>query len=153
MSEDLEDLYQDIILDHNRRPRNSREMLDSTHSAEGVNPLCGDEVIVYLKLLGEKIEDISFRGQGCAISQASASLMTEILQGLNLAEMRKQSKTVQDLLTTEEEIEDALFEYGNLAALSGVRNFPARIKCATLAWHALEAALKGKSSISTEDEL
>lgn len=153
MSEDLEDLYQDIILDHNRRPRNSREISDSTHSAEGVNPLCGDEVIVYLKLISEKIEDISFQGQGCAISQASASIMTEILQGLSLTEMRKQSKTVQDLLTAEEEIEDALFEYGNLAALSGVRKFPARIKCATLAWHALEAALKGKSSISTEDEL
>ncbi len=153
MSDDLEDLYQDIILDHNRRPRNSREMPAATHKAEGINPLCGDEVTVYLQLLGEQIQDISFQGQGCAISQASASLMTEILQGLDLGQMRKQSQVVQDLLTAEDTIQDALFEYGNLAALSGVRKFPARIKCATLAWHALEAALKGRDSISTEDEL
>ena len=153
MSDDLEDLYQDIILDHNRRPRNSREMPAATHQAEGINPLCGDEVTVYLQLLGDKIEDISFQGQGCAISQASASLMTEILHGLDLGGMRKQSEIVHDLLTADDDIQDALFEYGNLAALSGVRKFPARIKCATLAWHALEAALKGKDSISTEDEL
>lgn len=153
MSDDLEDLYQDIILDHNRRPRNSRQMGDPTHHAEGVNPLCGDEVTVYLKLLGEKIADISFQGQGCAISQASASLMTEILSGVDLVEMRRQSQIVHDLLSSEDSREDALFEYGNLAALSGVRKFPARIKCATLAWHALEAALKGKEAISTEDEL
>jgi len=152
MSDDLEDLYQDIILDHNRRPRNSREMPGHTHSAEGVNPLCGDEVTVFLHLLDEKIKDISFRGQGCAISQASASIMSEILHGLDLEEMRGQTEALQRLLTSEEEIADALFEFGNLAALSGVRKFPARIKCATLPWHALDAALKGKASISTEDE-
>jgi nitrogen fixation NifU-like protein len=95
MSDDLEDLYQDIILDHNRRPRNSREMVDATHNAEGVNPLCGDEITVYLKLLDDKIEDISFKGQGCAISQASASLMTEIIKGLDLPEMRTQSDILQ----------------------------------------------------------
>ena len=153
MSDDLEDLYQDIILDHNRRPRNSRELPGRTHFAEGLNPLCGDEVTVNLLLDGNKIEDISFQGQGCAISQASASLMTEILKGLDLDGLKAQSDIVQKLLTTEGDIPDALFEYGNLAALSGVRKFPARIKCATLAWHTLEAALAGKSSISTEDDL
>ena len=153
MSDDLEDLYQDIILDHNRRPRNSRELPGRTHHAEGLNPLCGDEVTVNLLLNGNKIEDISFQGQGCAISQASASLMTEILKGLDLDGLKKQSEIVQKLLTADNEIQDALFEYGNLAALSGVRKFPARIKCATLAWHTLEAALAGKASISTEDDL
>ena len=153
MSDDLEDLYQDIILDHNRRPRNSRELPGRTHFAEGLNPLCGDEVTVNLLLAGSKIQDITFQGQGCAISQASASLMTEILKGLDLADMRKQAEIVQKLLTSEDEFPDALFEFGNLAALSGVRKFPARIKCATLAWHTLEAALAGKSSISTEDSL
>ena len=153
MSDDLEDLYQDIILDHNRRPRNSRELPDRTHFAEGLNPLCGDEVTVNLQLLDNVIKDISFQGQGCAISQASASLMTEILKGLTLEDMKKQAEIVNELLTAESETPDALFEYGNLAALSGVRQFPARIKCATLAWHTLEAALKGQNSISTEDDL
>ena len=153
MSDDLEDLYQDIILDHNRRPRNSRELPNRTHYAEGLNPLCGDEVTINLHLLGNVIQDISFQGQGCAISQASASLMTEILKGLSLEDMKKQSDIVNELLTSDHEIADALFEYGNLAALSGVRKFPARIKCATLAWHTLDAALKGKNSISTEDDL
>jgi nitrogen fixation NifU-like protein len=153
MSDDLQDLYQDIILDHNRRPRNSRELPDRTHYAEGLNPLCGDEVTINLQLFENTIKDITFQGQGCAISQASASLMTEILMGLSLDDMRKQSEIVQKLLTSENELEDALFEYGNLAALSGVRKFPARIKCATLAWHTLEAALKGMHSVSTEDDI
>ena len=153
MSDDLEDLYQDIILDHNRRPRNSRELPDRTHFAEGLNPLCGDEVTVNIKLNDDIIEDISFQGQGCAISQASASLMTELLKGKSLEDLKKQSGIVHELLTAEEEKPDALFEYGNLAALSGVRKFPARIKCATLSWHTLEAALKGQHAISTEDDL
>jgi nitrogen fixation NifU-like protein len=153
MSDDLEDLYQDIILDHNRRPRNSRELPDRTHYAEGLNPLCGDEVTVNLLLDGNTIKDISFLGQGCAISQASASLMTEILKGLSLEDMQKQSEIIHQLLTAEKDNPDALFDYGNLAALSGVRKFPARIKCATLAWHTLEAALKGQHAISTEDDL
>ena len=114
-----------------------------------MNPV---EITVYLKLLDDKIEDISFKGQGCAISQASASLMTEIIKGLGLPEMRTQSDILQKLLSAEEDNPNALFEYGNLAALSGVRKFPARIKCASLAWHALEAALKGRTSITTEDD-
>ena len=152
MSDDLEDLYQDIILDHNRRPRNSRELLDRTHFAEGVNPLCGDEVTINLKLLDNVIKDISFQGQGCAISQASASLMTEILKGLTLEEMKKQADIVNELLTSDNDKPDALFEYGNMAALAGVRKFPSRIKCATLAWHTLEAAVNGQHAISTEDD-
>ena len=150
---DLRELYQEVILDHNRSPRNFGFLKDADCRADGHNPLCGDRLAIAAKIVDGVVADLRFEGSGCAISKASASLMTEILQGLSLTEMRKQSKTVQDLLTAEEEIEDALFEYGNLAALSGVRKFPARIKCATLAWHALEAALKGKSSISTEDEL
>ena len=153
MSDDLVDLYQDIILDHNRRPRNSRKIHTATHQSEGINPLCGDEVTIYLDLLDERIIDISFQGQGCAISQASASLMTEMLKGLDLDETRQLSKILHDLLNSEEDAQDALLKYGNLAALSGVRKFPARIKCATLAWQALEAALRGKDSISTEEEL
>ena len=153
MSDDLVDLYQDIILDHNRHPRNSRKIHAATHQSEGINPLCGDEVTIYLDLIDEKITDISFQGQGCAISQASASLMTEMLKGLDLDETRQHSKILHDLLNSEEDAQDALLKYGNLAALSGVRKFPARIKCATLAWRALEAALRGKDSISTEEEL
>ena len=118
MSDDLVDLYQDIILDHNRRPRNSRKIHAATHQSEGINPLCGDEVTIYLDLLDERIIDISFQGQGCAISQASASLMTEMLKGLDLDETRQHSKILHDLLNSEEDAQDALLKYGNLAALS-----------------------------------
>ncbi|GAB4287374.1 MAG TPA: SUF system NifU family Fe-S cluster assembly protein [Opitutae bacterium] len=147
---DLSDLYQEIILDHNKHPRNAHDMSDATHSAEGYNPLCGDEIKVYLKLEGDRVVDISFKGEGCAISKASASLMTERLKGKTLAELGKESAFVLDLLSAEEEPELDLGEVGDLAALSGVRQFPARIKCATLAWHAVDAALAGEDKISTE---
>ena len=128
MSDHLVDLYQDIILDHNRHPRNSRKIHAATHQSEGIIHYAAT-VTIYLRPHDERIIDISFQGQGCAISQASASLMTEMLKGLDLDETRQHSKILQDLLNSEEEdAQDALLKYGNLAALSGVRKFPARIK-------------------------
>jgi len=149
MSE-LDDLYQEIILDHNRRPRNFRAMEDSTHSAEGHNPLCGDEVTVFIHLNGETIEDVSFNGQGCAISKASASLMTARLKGKTLTEARGIVDQVRSLLTATVEPEPNLEQLGDIAALSGVRKFAVRVKCATLPWHTLEAALEGRAEVSTE---
>ncbi len=147
---ELFDLYQDIILDHNRRPRNYRALEEPTYSADGYNPICGDEIKVFLKLDGDKIEDISFQGQGCAISTASASLMTVELKGKTLSEAMAGFKRFQDMLAEEVEKEVDFLDFGDLASLSGVRLFPARIKCATLAWHALEAALQGQEQATTE---
>lgn len=141
---DLEDLYQEIILDHNKRPRNAHDMPDCTCSADGNNPLCGDEVTVYLKVNDDTVEDVSFKGQGCAISQASASLMTLQIKGKSIEDAHTAVRNICHMLTAEEEPEIDLAEIGDLAALSGVRKFVARIKCATLAWHTLEAALNGE---------
>ena len=149
MSE-LEDLYQEIILDHNRRPRNFGKLGDSTHQAEGHNPLCGDEITVYLKLDGDRISEITFDGQGCAISKASASLMTARLKGRTLKEVRSVVSDVSELLTGPDEGIIDLEKLGDLAALQGVRKYAVRVKCATLAWHALEAALTGKHETTTE---
>ena len=149
MSE-LDDLYQDIILNHNKRPRNYRKMPDATHHAEGHNPLCGDEVTVYVHLEGETISDVSFDGQGCAISKASASLMTTRLKGKTLADVRTLAKEVRAMLAGQDDKEPDLEELGDLAALAGVRKYAVRVKCATLAWHTLEAALEGRGSVSTE---
>lgn len=147
---ELDDLYQEIILDHNRRPRNFRAIEQPTHSAEGHNPLCGDEVTVFVQLNGDVIEDVSFEGQGCAISKASASLMTSRLKGRTLAEVRDVATRVRGLLTGPEETAPDLEELGDIAALSGVRKFAVRVKCATLPWHTLEAALEGRAEVSTE---
>ena len=147
---DLFDLYQEIILDHNRRPRNYRLLEDHTYSADGYNPICGDAIKVFVKLDGDKIEDVSFQGQGCAISKASASLMTVKLKGKTLAETEEEFKRFRGMLTEDCDHEVDLLDFGDLASLSGVRRFPARIKCATLAWHALEAALQGKEQTTTE---
>ena len=147
---DLSDLYQEIILDHNKHPHNAHAMDDATHSAEGHNPLCGDEIKVFLKLEGDRIVDVSFVGEGCAISKASASLMTDRIKGKTLDELKAESTFVREILNAEEDPELDLGEVGDLAALSGVRQFPARIKCASLAWHAVEAALRGDAEISTE---
>ncbi len=149
MSEDLSDLYQDIILDHNKRPRNFRPLPEATHHAEGNNPMCGDELEVFLRLDGDRIAEVTFQGQGCAISRASASLLTEMLTGRTVVEAHEIGADVLDLLRTKDREAD-LVKDGDLAALSGVRQFPARIKCATLAWHAAEAALGGEHEISTE---
>jgi nitrogen fixation NifU-like protein len=147
MSE-LADLYQEIILDHNKRPRNFREMPECTCQADGLNPLCGDEVKVLVRLEADKLSDVAFQGQGCAISRASASMMTGKTKGRSTAEARELAGRVRDMLVGPE-VEPPR-ELGDLAALSGVRKFPARIKCAMLPWHTLEAALSGRVKVSTE---
>jgi len=147
---ELDDLYQEIILDHNRRPRNFGVLKEPTHRAEGHNPLCGDEVTVFLHLDGDTIREITFDGQGCAISRASASLMTTRLKGKSIAEARTLMREVHELLTGAEAAAPALDELGDLAALAGVRKFAVRVKCATLAWRTLEAALARSGSVTTE---
>lgn len=149
MSE-LSDLYQEIILDHNRRPRNYGKLEQATHQAEGHNPLCGDEISVFIRVENDRITDISFDGQGCAISKASASLMTSRLKGRTLEEVRAVAADVRELLTGPDEGPADLEKLGDLAALQGVRKYAVRVKCATLAWHALEAALAGDHEITTE---
>lgn len=151
MDDNLQDLYQEIILDHNKHPRNQRLMEDATAMAMGHNPLCGDDISVFIKVNEAGIiEDVSFKGQGCAISQASASLMTQRVKGKSLKAVQEAIDQVCAMLTSEQEPDISLETLGDLAALCGVRQFHARIKCATLAWHALEAALAGKKEITTE---
>jgi nitrogen fixation NifU-like protein len=148
MSE-MEDLYQEIILEHNKRPRNYRFIEAPTHHAEGNNPMCGDEVELFLRVEDGVIVEVTFQGQGCAISKASASLLTEQIQGKTVDQAHAAFASVMDLLKNESRVPD-LVEDGEMAALTGVRKFPARIKCATLPWHALEAALAGQTEASTE---
>lgn len=149
MSSELDDLYQEIILNHNKRPRNFRVLPAATHRAEGHNPLCGDEVTVFLHVDGDTVTDVSFDGQGCAISKASASLMTTRLKGKSVAEVRELARQIRAMLTGQEEHAD-LEDLGDLAALAGVRKYAVRVKCATLPWHTLEAALEGRGTVSTE---
>lgn len=149
MSE-LTDLYQEVILDHYRNPRNFRVMEDADHTAEGYNPLCGDRLRVYLKMDGDRIVDLSFTGAGCAISLASASVMTSILKGKTKTEFRELFRRFQSLVTAHGG-EGDLEELGELAAMSGVSAFPARVKCATLAWHSVTAAMdQRKEPVTTE---
>ena len=138
MSEDLRELYQDIILDHNKRPRNFRDAADATHRADGHNPLCGDCVTVFLTVDGERVVDAAFQGQGCAISTASASLMTEAIIGKSVDEARDLFHRIHESLTADQ---PPCEDFGAIEALLGVKEFPMRVKCATLAWHAMEAAL------------
>jgi nitrogen fixation NifU-like protein len=147
---DLQDLYQELILDHGRRPRNFKPLDGATQSAEGYNPLCGDKVKVYVKMEGDLVKDVSFEGTGCAISTASASIMTETLRGKTRAEAEELFRTFHDLVTGQKAQLDAP-EIGKLAVFSGVSEFPIRVKCATLSWHTLRAALNGAGEvISTE---
>jgi nitrogen fixation NifU-like protein len=146
---ELADLYQEIIVDHSRRPRNFRQLEKATHSAEGFNPLCGDRVKVYLDLDRGIVRDVAFRGDGCAISKASASLMTESVKGKSEAEVELLFSRFRELATGNGNAEPA--ELGKLAVFSGLRGFPTRVKCATLAWHTLRAALEQKAGVvSTE---
>jgi nitrogen fixation NifU-like protein len=149
MSE-LSELYQEVILDHNRKPRNFRKLSDANRSAEGFNPLCGDQLTVYLKLdEGGVIRDIAFQGSGCAISKASASLMTSALKGKTKLEAQELFERFRRLVTSGEETDPA--RLGALAVFAGVREFPARVKCASLAWHTLHAALAGEGDrVTTE---
>jgi nitrogen fixation NifU-like protein len=148
---ELRDLYQDVILEHSKTPRNYRELVAANHKAEGFNPLCGDRFTVYLDLDGDSIRDISFQGSGCAISKASASMMTQILKGKTKADAEKLFGRFHDMVTGHEPSEAEEAELGKLTVFSGVSEFPVRVKCATLAWHTLNAALEGKQeAVSTE---
>jgi nitrogen fixation protein NifU and related proteins len=151
MSE-LDELYQEVILDHNKSPRNFREMEDANRRSEGYNPLCGDHVTVYVSLADGVIRDISFKGSGCAISKASASMMTTELKGRSAAEAEKLFVNVHKMLTGELGVgESELEDLGKLKILSGVCKFPARVKCASLAWHTVNAALKGIDDVASTE--
>jgi len=144
----VHDLYQEIILDHSKRPRNCRPMEDANRKAEGYNPLCGDKLKLFLKVENDIVRDVSFVGSGCAISTASASLMTESLKGKSREEALKLLDKFHELLTTDTPVSQDL---GKLVVFCGVRDYPARVKCATLAWHTLQAALEGtQQPVSTE---
>lgn len=149
---DLRELYQEVILDHNKKPRNFGPLEDANRLAEGHNPLCGDQVRVALKLNGDLIEDIRFEGHGCAISKASASMMTTALKGKTLPEAEAIFEQFHELVTSQDDLEEEELEsLGKLAVFSGVRDYPARVKCASLAWHTLHAALEQQETpVSTE---
>ncbi len=148
---DLGDLYQEVIIDHSRRPRNFRELEGATRTVEGVNPLCGDQLTLYVMLADGRIADVAFQGTGCAISQASASLMTAALKGKTQDEALALFGRVHAMLTEGPNGEAGPPELGKLAVLSGVWQFPTRVKCATLAWHALRSALEADGApVSTE---
>jgi nitrogen fixation NifU-like protein len=148
---DLDELYQQVILDHNRSPRNFRAMENPDRTAEGFNPLCGDRVNVYLKLQDGVIKDITFQGSGCAISKASASMMTTTLKGKTEAEAQELFESVHKMLTGECDREAGAEKIGKLVILSGVCKFPARVKCASLAWHTVNAALKGGGEVTSTE--
>jgi nitrogen fixation NifU-like protein len=149
--EDLRDLYQEVILDHNKNPRNFHKMDGASKVLEGQNPLCGDHYTLYLLLEDDIVKDISFEGAGCAISKASASLMSSILKGKTRAEVEELFQLFHKVVTGEIDPVEHLDELGKLAAFGGVSEFPARVKCATLAWHTMHSALNEESdAVSTE---
>ena len=146
---DLRELYQEQILEHSKTPRNFRELQNANHKAEGYNPLCGDHFTIYLDLEDDKIHDVTFQGSGCAISKASASMMTQIVKGKSKEEAAKLFEQFHSLVTGQANGDRE--SLGKLAVFAGVSEFPVRVKCATLAWHTLQAALEGKQEkISTE---
>jgi len=147
MSDDLKELYQQLLLDHSKSPRNFRALPDANRTAQGTNPICGDSCTIYARMEGDVVQELTFQGSGCAISMASASLLTESLKGKTEAEVKVMFDKVSDMMTTGH-IDGDL---GKLSALSGVHRFPARIKCAILPWHAVAAAVEGRGeTISTE---
>jgi nitrogen fixation protein NifU and related proteins len=147
---DLSELYQEVILDHNRRPRNFRTLDDPTRTQEGYNPLCGDRLTLYVKLEGDVIRDVAFQGVGCAISKASASLMTDALKGKTVGEARALFDRFHEMVTSSPDLPAP--DLGKLSVLAGVREYPTRVKCASLPWHTLKAAVSGDggSMVSTE---
>jgi nitrogen fixation protein NifU and related proteins len=148
---DLRELYQELIIDHSKRPRNFRVLETANRKSEGYNPLCGDKVTVFVELENDRVKNISFQGSGCAISTASASIMSESLKGKTLAEAEALFEVFHHLLTGKPPAAGKTPELGKLAVFSGVSEFPARVKCATLAWHTLHAALQGTGeTVSTE---
>ena len=149
MASDLTDLYQEILLEHNRRPRNFRTLDDATHQADGFNPLCGDQISLQLKVGNDKVDDVGFQGHGCAISRASASLLTQAVKGASSGEAMAMFEEFHRMLTEP----DAELDYdllGDLEMLAGVIAYPTRIKCAILAWHTFKAAMDGASVATTE---
>lgn len=148
---DLSELYQDVILEHSKGPRNFRELPNANHKAEGFNPLCGDHFTVFVQLEGDAIRDISFQGSGCAISKASASMMTQSLKGKSREEAEKLFERFHNLVTGHAAGNGAGADLGKLSVFSGVSEYPVRVKCATLAWHTLKAALENaQQPVSTE---
>ena len=145
---DLKELYRDVILDHNKRPRNFGILEPADSRADGHNPLCGDRLTVFLRMSGDRVEDIRFEGKGCAISTASASMMTEAIKGKNKADIGALYGKIHSLLTQQSAVADS--SLGKLAALSGVREYPARVKCASLCWHTLNAALERSADARNE---
>jgi nitrogen fixation NifU-like protein len=148
--DDLRDLYQATILGHNKKPRNFRVIEDASHEADGHNPLCGDQLTLYVRVGDDRIEDVAFQGTGCAISRASASLMTEHVKGRPIADVDADFERFHDLVTSSPSEEANTDGLGKLAVFAGVREYPMRVKCATLAWHALKAALEGGETAKTE---
>jgi len=152
MDSELRELYQQVILDHNKSPRNFKILENANHHAEGYNPLCGDKINLYLIVEGDVVKDIGFQGSGCAISKASASLMSSIVKGKTKKEAEEIFSKFHDLVTGKLTDDSAIEELGKLAVFAGVRDFPARVKCASLAWHTLISALKDEEKVvSTED--
>ena len=150
--DELRDLYRELILDHARQPRHFGKLEDCTHTAEGINPLCGDKLRLYIQVDGnEKIADASFEGSGCAISVASASLLTDAVIGLSTAEAQQYFEAVTALLSGQSDDDAASVRLGKLRALEGVREFPSRVKCATLAWHAMRSALDSDKQPATTE--
>ncbi len=151
MDNELRELYQQVILDHNKSPRNFKKLENANHFAEGYNPLCGDRIDIYVILNEDKIEDISFVGSGCAISKASASLMSTMVKGKTIEEAEKIFKKFHHLITGKMDEEVNTEEVGKLAVFAGVREFPSRVKCASLAWHTLISALKEENKTVTTE--
>src|SRR3954468_6743451 len=149
MSE-LSELYQQVILDHNKKPRNFRKLENANHSAEGFNPLCGDQLTVYLNVEDDTVKEVVFEGSGCAISKAAASMMTQAVKGKSKEETEKLFQEFHSMVTGELNEETEENHLGNLKIFAGVREFPVRVKCATLAWHTLHAALNQEAQVSTE---
>ena len=149
MSE-LSELYQQVILDHNKKPRNFRKIEAPTHTAEGHNPLCGDQLTIYLDLENDQVQDVSFEGSGCAISKASASMMTQAVKGKTKQQAEDLFKEFHAMVTADSDQSESDSGLGNLRIFAGVREFPVRVKCATLPWHTLHAALNKRESVSTE---
>ena len=148
---DLRELYQQVILDHNKSPKNFKVLEHADHSSEGFNPLCGDHINVYLKMDGDRIEDVAFQGAGCAISKASASLMTAAVKGKTRQEAEEMFSRFHDMVTGDPQATPDTSAVGKLAVFAGVREYPTRVKCATLAWHTLHAALEGEGDpVTTE---
>ena len=150
MSE-LSELYQQVILDHNKKPRNFRKLEDANRSAEGVNPLCGDHLTVYMQVEGDEIKDVSFEGSGCAISKASASMMTQSVKGKTRAEAETLFDEFHRMVLGELDEARMPNQLGRLTIFAGVREFPARVKCASLSWHTMHAALNGEDVTTTEN--